>query len=36
MCPRCNFQDSVTTGTLLHRTKVSLVRWFLAFYLLDP
>ncbi|MBI5521073.1 MAG: transposase [Desulfarculus sp.] len=26
MCSRCNFQESVTAGTLLHRTKLPLVK----------
>lgn len=34
MCSRCNVQDSVTAGTLLHRTKIPLVKWFWAAYLL--
>lgn len=34
MCSRCNFQESVTAGTLLHRTKLPLVKWFWAAYML--
>lgn len=34
MCSKCNFQESVTAGTLLHRTKLPLVKWFWAAYLL--
>ena len=33
-CARCNFQESVTAGTLLHRTKIPLFKWFWAAYLL--
>jgi len=34
MCSRCNSQESVTAGTLLHRTKLPLVKWFWAAYML--
>lgn len=34
MCSKCNFQESVTAGTLLHRTKLPLIKWFWATYLL--
>ena len=34
MCSRGNFQESVTAGTLLHRTKLPLVKWFWAAYML--
>lgn len=34
MCAHCNFQESVTAGTLLHRTKLPLVKWFWAAYML--
>ena len=34
MCSKCNFQESVTAGTLLHRTKLPLLKWFWAAYLL--
>ncbi|MFH1036419.1 MAG: IS1595 family transposase [Pseudomonadota bacterium] len=34
MCSHCNFQESVTAGTLLHRTKLPLVKWFWAAYML--
>lgn len=33
MCARCNHQESVTAGTLLHRTKLPLMKWFWAVYL---
>lgn len=33
-CARCNFQESVTAGTLLHRTKIPLLKWFWAAYML--
>jgi len=34
MCSHCNFQESVTAGNLLHRTKLPLVKWFWAAYAL--
>ena len=34
MCSKCNFQESVTAGTLLHRTKLPLIKWYWAAYLL--
>jgi hypothetical protein len=34
MCSKCNFQESVTAGAILHRTKLPLVKWFWAAYLL--
>lgn len=33
-CNRCHFQTSVTAGTIFHSTKLSLVQWFLAMYLI--
>ncbi len=33
-CARCGHQASVTSGTILHRTKTSLRVWFLAAYLM--
>jgi hypothetical protein len=34
-CSECRFQESVTAGTLLHRTRTPLVKWFWAAYLLS-
>ena len=34
-CSACRFQESVTAGTLLHRTRTPLVKWFWAAYLLS-
>lgn len=34
-CSRCRFQESVTAGTILHRTKLPLVKWFWAAYLMS-
>ena len=33
-CAHCNCQESVTAGTLLHRTRTPLLKWFWAAYLL--
>ena len=33
-CASCNFQESITAGTLLHRTRTPLLKWFWAAYLL--
>lgn len=33
-CSNCAHQESVTAGTLLHRTRTPLVKWFWAAYLL--
>jgi hypothetical protein len=35
MCKHCNSQESVTSGTVMHRTKLSLMIWFWAAYLLS-
>ncbi|AZJ34005.1 transposase-like zinc ribbon protein [Tenacibaculum discolor] len=32
-CSSCKKQFTVTTGTIFHQTHVSLVKWFVAFYL---
>ena len=32
-CGECHHQTSVTAGTFLHRSRVSLRKWFLALYL---
>ncbi len=32
-CSNCRYQVSITAGTLLHSTNLSLVKWFWAFYL---
>ena len=32
-CSKCRHQVSITAGTLLHSTNLSLVKWFWAFYL---
>ena len=34
-CNHCHHQTSVTAGTVLHRSHVSLRKWFLAFYLVS-
>lgn len=34
-CKECKHQCSITAGTLLHRTHVSLVKWFWAIYLIS-
>ena len=31
-CAKCCHQDSVTAGTVLHKTHMPLTQWFLAFY----
>lgn len=31
-CSKCRHQTSVTAGTFMHRSHVSLKKWFLAFY----
>lgn len=31
-CSKCRHQTSVTAGTFMHRSHVSLRKWFLAFY----
>lgn len=31
-CTHCHRQTSVTAGTVLHRSHVSLIKWFLAIY----
>jgi len=33
-CARCRHQVSITAGTLFHATKISLVKWFWAIYLM--
>src|SRR5246500_4996135 len=33
-CGKCRFQVSVTSGTILHRTKIPLTHWFWAAYLM--
>ena len=35
MCSECNRQESVTSGTVLHRTKLPLLKWFWAAYLMS-
>lgn len=34
-CRHCNHQTSVTAGTVMHRTRVPLVKWFWAMYLMS-
>lgn len=34
-CSNCRFQESVTAGTILHRTQLPLVKWFWAAYLMS-
>jgi len=33
-CAQCHHQESVTAGTVFHRTRTSLTKWFLAAYLM--
>lgn len=33
-CHRCHFQTSVTAGTILHSSNLSLTKWFLAMFLM--
>src|SRR6266550_1154920 len=33
-CGRCHRQESVTAGTVFHRTRTDLTKWFLAAYLM--
>jgi transposase-like protein len=33
-CRRCGHQESVTAGTIFHRTRTGLTKWFLAAYLM--
>ena len=35
MCRHCNSQESVTSGTVMHRTRLPLMIWFWAAYLLS-
>ena len=32
-CAKCRYQASVTAGTVMHRSRLPLTKWFLAFYL---
>jgi transposase-like protein len=32
-CTSCNYQASVTAGTVMHKTRVSLLKWFIALFL---
>ena len=34
MCRSCNYQFSVTAGTIMHRSHLPLRKWFLAIYLM--
>ena len=33
-CKECGYQSSLTAGTLFHRSKVNLKKWFLLIYLM--
>ena len=33
-CAECGHQESVTAGTIFHRTRTSLVKWFWMIYLI--
>src|SRR5206468_12865802 len=33
-CGTCQRQESVTAGTVFHRTRTDLIKWFLAAYLM--
>src|ERR1700758_5625682 len=33
-CAACHHQESVTAGTVFHRTRTDLMKWFLAAYLM--
>ena len=35
VCSRCNHNFSVTVGTIFENTKISLVKWFMAMYLIS-
>jgi ribosomal protein L37AE/L43A len=32
-CQSCHYQSSITAGTLMHQTKLTLTTWFWAIYL---
>jgi transposase-like protein len=34
-CKECRYQCSVTAGTIMHKTRISLRKWFLAMYLMS-
>ncbi len=34
-CRKCRHQTSLTAGTIMHRTRTPLVKWFWAFYLIS-
>ena len=34
-CTSCKFQTSLTAGTIMHKTRTPLVKWFLAIYLVS-
>ena len=33
-CPACRYQYSVTVGTIFHDSKIPLIKWFLAIYMI--
>ncbi len=33
-CKECKYQASVTSGTIMHKTRIPLVKWFWAIYLI--
>ena len=33
-CKECNYQTSVTAGTLFHKTKTPLMKWFMLIFLI--
>ena len=34
-CKACNHQVSVTAGTIMDKTRIPLVKWFMAFFLME-
>ena len=34
-CKQCHRQTSVTAGTVFHKSKITLYKWFLAIYLVN-
>ena len=33
-CPDCRYQYTVTVGTIFHDSKIPLIKWFLAIYMI--
>lgn len=34
-CKKCNHQASVTAGTIMDKTRIPLVKWFMAMYFMS-